>query len=66
MPLNKIEHEQIAAAIHRMEARDDPSRTGSFDYISRSDVLFLITRYTQEFYDEHQEGDVSDTHGGTD
>jgi len=66
MPLNKIEHEQLAAAIAQMERRDDPGRTGNFDYISKTNVLFLITRYTQEFYDENQEENGSDTHGGTD
>ena len=65
MPLNKIEHEQLCSAIAQMKTRD-PDRMGNFDYISKTNVLFLISRYTQEFYDEYQEEDISDTHGGTD
>ncbi len=65
MPLTKIEHEQIATAIQQMEARD-PGHTGVFDFVSKSNILFLITRYTQEFYEENQEEDGSETHGGTD
>ena len=65
MPLTKIEHEQIATAIQQMEAKER-GHTGVFDLISKSNILFLITKYTQEFYDENQEENGSDTHGGTD
>lgn len=63
MPLSKLEHEQLASALREMSYIK--GEDGNGDYIYKDAVFFLISRYTQEFYDEYQEG-ISETHGGTD
>ena len=72
MPLTKIEHEQLAAAIQNMDSRDETDvyfggARATKSFVDKDNILFLISRYTQEFYSEQQgDEDPAATHGGTD
>lgn len=52
MPLTRIEHEQLATAIQEMLSIGDPEDSL---YVKKRSVLFLISKYTEEFYEEYNQ-----------